>query len=785
MAMKTPVSTSKLDDDEIDIGVLLARLWAGKLWIVLFTTLAATAGLIFALGTPPTYRADAMLQLEEKTGQLALPAALTELTSSDPRSVTEIEILNSRMVLGQAVADAHVDWNVTPRRLPMVLTALAKVGAPIPENDLLAAYVREGEQIRLDLLEVPARWIGRDILLKVGPDGRFTLQLPDGSARESQIDETLTESELGFALRIGVMEAVPGREFIIRHLSENAAIRNLRGRLAVAERGRQSGILELSLTGPDLEGTERTLNAITQAYLRQNISRSAAEAESSLAFVESQIPAAEAMIQTAERALNDYRQQQQAIDLGFEGQSLLTQISGLEDQLQQLVGEEETLAERYTPNHPAYQQLLSERARLEERLERLRSDVANLPETQREVLNLTRDFELAQEVYLELLNRAQELRVMRASTIGNVRIVDTATTDDRPVAPRRARILALSLVLGAFAGIGFVLIQNALRRGIQSAEEITSLGLPVFATINLNDKSAKNTKRTGKLPILSLTDPNDLTVEGFRSLRTSLHFAMLDASSRSITLTSAAPEAGKSFTSVNLAVVAAQAGQSVCLVDADLRRGHLRRYFDVPKAHLGLGDYLAGRATLDDIIIQTAVPGLCFISTGRFPPNPSELLMRGRFRDLVTELDSLFDVSIFDSPPALAVTDPIIIGNATGATIAVIRFDKTTANEIEAVQLQLEQGGAKLSGAILNGFDPRRVQAGYSYGYSYRYEYQRSEEPVSLEPEMPQRTVFLRSASGSVPQASEEEASAPLVLNEDARVSSSQAFPFVKNTGRG
>ena len=785
MAMKTPMSGSTMDDDEIDIGVLLSRLWAGKLWIILFTALTTTAGLIYALGASPTYRADAMLQLEEKSAQLALPAALTDLTSTDPRSVTEIEILNSRMVLGQAVADAHVDWNVTPRRLPMVLNAFAYVGVPIPENALLNAFVREEEGIRLDLLEVPTRWIGEEISLTVGEEGRFTLELPDGSTREGRVDETLSEAELGFALRIGDIDARSGREFTISHMSENAAIRNLRERLSVAERGRQSGILELSLTGPDFEGTERTLNAITQAYLRQNISRSAAEAESSLAFVESQIPEAEARIRAAERALNDYRQQQQAIDLGFEGQSLLTQISGLEDQLQQLAGEEETLAERYTPNHPAYQQLLNARTRLEERLSRLRNEVANLPETQREVLNLTRDFELAQEVYLELLNRAQELRVMRASTIGNVRIVDTATTDERPVAPRRALILALSCVLGAFAGIAFVLIQNALRKGVQSAEDITSLGLPVFATLNLSEKMAKATKRSGKMPILALTDPTDLTVEGFRSLRTSLHFAMLDASSRSITLTSAAPEAGKSFTSVNLGVVAAQAGQRVCVVDADLRRGHLRRYFGVPKSHPGLADYLAGRAALDDIIIEGPVPGLCFISTGQYPPNPSELLMRGRFKDLVQELNRLFELTIFDSPPVLAVTDPIIIGNATGATIAVIRFDKTRANEIEAVQMQLEQGGAKLSGAILNGFDPRRVQAGYSYGYSYRYEYKRSDEPAALEPDVEERPVFLRSSSAKAPQATEAPVTEPLVLREDARISPNPSVPFVKNAGRG
>ena len=285
--------------------------------------------------------------------------------------------------------------------------------------------------------------------------------------------------------------------------------------------------------------------------------------------------------------------------------------------------------------------------------------------------------------------------------------------------------MGLSLVLGAFAGVGFVLVRNALRKGIQSAEEITALGLPVFATLNLNEKTQKLNKRAGNLPILAVSDPDDLTVEGLRSLRTSLHFAMLDATSRSITLTSAAPEAGKSFTAVNLGVVAAQTGQNVCIIDADLRRGHLRRYFNVSKSHPGLADYLSGRADLNDIIIPTFIPNLCFIPTGQYPPNPSELLMRPQLSELVTELNQWFHLSIFDSPPVLAVTDPIIVSNTTGATIAVVRFDETRANEIAAVQAQLEQGGVKLSGTILNGFDPRRSQAGYSYGYTYRYGYQR------------------------------------------------------------
>jgi tyrosine-protein kinase Etk/Wzc len=732
---KEPLMTSGLnqtltprDAQEIDLKVVFSQLWAGKFLIAGLTAVAGIIGLFIALGAPPTYRADALLQLEEKSGQLALPSGLGELTSNVPYSATEIEIIRSRMVLGQAAADAQVAWSITPIQPPLVINALLRAGLPLPEIASINSFVRDGEGIRLDLLEVPAVWLGKEIRLMVGQGNQFTLLLPDGEEAVGQVDKTLSIASAGFALRIGAIDAAPGREFIIRHLKESTAVNSLRDRLSVSERGRGSGILELSLTGPDTESTRRTLNAIAQAYIKQNISRSAAEAESSLVFVEGQLPEAEARVRVAESALNQYRQQRQAIDLGFEAQSLLTQISNLETQLQQLVGEEELLTERYTPNHPVYQQNLNAQARLVERLEGLRAEIANLPETQREVLNLSRDLELAQSVYTELLGRSQELNVLRASSIGNVRIVDTAYTQELPIAPRKSRILALSLLLGIASGVAMVLLHHALRRGIQSAEEISALGLPVLATLNLNATMSMKTANTKKsLPLLALSDPEDLTVEGLRSLRTSLHFAMLDAPSRSITITSAAPEAGKSFTAANLSVVTAQSGQTVCIVDCDLRRGHLRRYFDVPKSHPGLSEYLSGNANLDEILIDGPVPGLKFISTGQLPPNPSELLMRPSFRVLVSKLNTKFDLSIFDSPPVLAVTDPILIGQVTGATLAVVRFDKTRSNEITALQLHLEQGGVRLTGAALNGFDPRRAKPGYSYGYTHRYHYERAD----------------------------------------------------------
>jgi tyrosine-protein kinase Etk/Wzc len=223
--------------------------------------------------------------------------------------------------------------------------------------------------------------------------------------------------------------------------------------------------------------------------------------------------------------------------------------------------------------------------------------------------------------------------------------------------------------------------------------------------------------------LVAASSPNDVAVEGLRSLRTSLHFGLLDSPTRSITITSAAPDAGKSFTAANLGVVSANAGQRVCVVDADLRRGRLRRYFDVRRDRAGLTEFLSGDATLDEVLIETSIPGLAFIHSGRLPPNPSELLMRPTLRSLVEELDRRFEMSLFDCPPVLAVTDPIIVGRATGATMIIIRHRETQVQEIAAMKKAFSSAGVPLSGAVLNGYDPRRTAYGYAYRYRYNYTY--------------------------------------------------------------
>lgn len=718
------MNSQNTHDHEIDLGQLLGSLWQGRFWIILSMAFGVALGAFSIANTRPTYQSDALLQLEEKSGALALPSSLTAAIDNDPRSVTEIEILRSRMVLGRAVAEQNLDWQVAPELVPLIGVMVSRYHFPWLDALIPARFARPGESIELENLVVPPAMLNRDIRLTVESETQFRIVLPDGAELDGRVGQPVEFRDQGFSMTVAALNAPAERRFDIRQIDEVRAINALRERLTVSERGRASGILEVRLTGEHRSGNTNALNAIVQSYLGQNIARSAAEADSSLEFIREQLPQAAQTLRTAEAALNAFRLEQSTVDLSLETQSILSQITRIEGELAVLQRREDELSWRFAESHPTYRQLLDERGRLEERLTALRRQVSELPEIQRQILNLSREVDLAQRIYTELMTRAQEVEVLRASTIGNVRVVDIASAAPLPVAPRKVLILALSMVLGAMAGIGIVLLRNWLRKGVQDASEIEKLGLPVFATINYSERADTHSRRDRSLSILAFDSMADLTIEGIRSLRTSLHFGMLDAGSPSLTITSPHPEAGKSFLSVNLAAVAARAGQRVCLIDADLRRGQLRRYFDFPRDQPGLAEVLAGDISFTQAIVKGKHENLFVLTTGRYPPNPSEMLMRAELSKLVENCVKLFDLTLFDTPPVLAVTDPVIVARNTGASMLVTRHDVTPVGEIVAAQKTLASAGLKFSGAVFNGFDPSKARAGYGYGYNYSYRYQ-------------------------------------------------------------
>ena len=222
-----------------------------------------------------------------------------------------------------------------------------------------------------------------------------------------------------------------------------------------------------------------------------------------------------------------------------------------------------------------------------------------------------------------------------------------------------------------------------------------------------------------------MDNPADSAVEAVRALRTSLHFAMMETENNILMITGATPDSGKTFVSSTLAAVIAQSDQKVLFIDADLRHGYSHNLFTVSNAH-GLSEYLAGKDELNKVIQHFGKGGFDVITRGQMPPNPSELLMRDRMRQLLEWANDHYDLVIVDTPPMLAVSDAAVVGRSVGTSLLVARFGLNTAKEVSLSMQRLEQAGVNIKGAILNGVI-KRASIAYSYGYNY-YGYSYSEK---------------------------------------------------------
>lgn len=739
MSPKPPISAPPLDDnDTIDLRELLGTLWDRRWLIVIVTAIFFVVSVAYALLATPVYQANAMVQVEQKIPTLPGLTDLSQLVGdAAPEATTEIALLTSRMVVGKAVDDLNLDIVVTPRRVPLVGDFIARHYQPPRPGAVatpwlgMAQYDWGGSQLHIYQLDVPSSMLDQPLNLVADGDGGFSLYDDD--------DNLLLRGPVGqpvkghgVTIQVQTLRANPGMQFSVIRQPPLEAIADLQLILGAAEQAKDSGIISVSYQDTDPARATTVLDRIVQLYVRQNVERSSAEAASSLRFVKEQLPGIRKDLEKAENALSTYQTKAHAANLDLQTKGLLDQIVAIETNLSQLKLQQAEVERKYTPQHPAYRALLQQQGDLEAKKKGLESQISSLPDTQQELLRLTRDVQVGTQTYTTMLAQAQQLDIARAGTVGNARVVDHAAVDvSQPVKPRKTLVVLIGTALGGFLVLVWIFLRQMLNRGVEDPDVIEQLGLPVYASIplstyqrDLEDPATAHPHRRGnggKLHLLALDDPHDLAIEAVRSLRTSLHFAMLEAKNNILMISGASPDAGKTFISSNLAAVVAQAGQRVLLLDGDLRKGSLHRVMGGGAAP-GLSELLVGSADLDGTAHQTSLDGLSFIARGQVPPNPSELLMHAKFTELLRRLSAAYDLVIIDTPPVLAVTDAAIIGNQAGTSLLVARFGMNQARELALARQRFEQNRVGLKGAIFNAVQ-KRSSGYYSYGY---YDYKPS-----------------------------------------------------------
>lgn len=698
-------------------------LWHSRLVLAAFVFTGLLLGGVYALLARPVYEMEALVQVES-TNNGAIGASMQEirgLFESNSEAVTEIELIQSRMVLGRTVRDLGLTVEANVRRFPIIGRFIARLHEGDKPSGGFGPFGWGGERIEVGRFEVPEALEGERFVIKAESADRFLLH---GPALErpvrARIGEPVTLQTASGQIDLFVrdIQARPGVEFRLVAVSEANAVNAIRARLLVQEKVKLSNILRLNLSDENPAMGTQLVNQIARNYVRQNVERKSAEAEQTLKFLNEQLPNIKKQLDNSESSYNAYRARYGAVDVNKEGEILLAESVGVERQLVELQSQRKDLLSKFGPQHPRVSAIDAQIIVLESRRGRVGGRVDNLPKTQQDILRLTRDLKVNTELYNNILNDTQQLRVAQAGTVGNVRVIDYAVKPSEPARPVMKKTLLIGLLLGTFFGVGFVFVRSWLQKGVKDAAELESrLGLTVLATIPesrqqqrlLRDAAAG----TGRL--LAVNHEQDLAIEGVRSLRTALHFSSLDRQNNCTVLTGPSPSIGKTFLSVNLAALLATNGQRVLVIDADMRRGHMHDYFD-GKREGGLSEVIADNLPWQQLVRSTSVPGLDFMSTGVLPPNPSELLLHKRFSLLLQEVAAAYDHVLIDTPPVIAVTDAVIVGRQCGVTLLVARYGTSLLAELDLSKKRLEQAGVQIGGVVLNRVERR---GGYRYHYDY------------------------------------------------------------------
>jgi tyrosine-protein kinase Etk/Wzc len=717
------------DSDERSPAQLFWTLFQARVVISAITVGFVVLGAVYMAVATPIYRSDLILQVEESTKGIAGLSEVSALLADKAPSDTEMEILRSRSLVGSVVDELNLEVEARPRRFPLLGFMAARYRGSIPAPPFLglSSYAWGGERIQLQRLQVGEALLNKKLLLIAGERGRFEVRGPDGEHLLDGAVETAAAGGKGDArveMFVSELLARPGTRFRVTQRTRGRVIGELQDDLRISEKGKKTGILVVALEGPDPEKAAAILNAVGATYVRQNVERKSAEAAKTLEFLETQLPTLKANLDAAEAALKGYQVQKGTLDLSREATAMLTRSVEIEKALSEAELQRSDLRQKFTDSHPA---LLS----LSDKIEKLRADRAamnarmrDLPGTELDSARLTRDVKVSGELYNVLLNKAQELRVVKSGTIGNVRILDRASVPDLPVSPKSAPVLLLSLVLGLTLGVAVAFTRKSIYAGLddpQMVEHVT--GVTVYATVPRSAKQASLERGGGRgaLPLLATVAPDDPAVESIRSLRTGLQFSLLEARNNVILITGPTARVGKSFVTVNLAHVMASAGQRVLIIDGDLRRGRVHRFFGGER-HPGLTDVLGGAVPLADAIRKSSSSeNLDWLPTGRIPPNPAELLGSERFGRLLSELSARYDLVVIDTAPVLPVTDAALVGRLAGTTLLVLRAGAHPVPEVLMAVKRLGQSGVRVQGAVFN--DVSGAGARYSrYGYQYRYD---------------------------------------------------------------
>lgn len=693
-------STKKEETDLFDLLKDLAKNWHIMLPCML---LAGALGVFVAMWIRPVYQVDALLQIESKNNKGAgMMAGLGSLFATTSPAETEIELIKSRQIIGDAVEKMHLQYNA------------------IPTSKVNRLFHKEG-RMEINQFEIPWEMLPED-----DERGPWTAVAINDSTQFRLFDhhkKFVLEGNVGTTYRfpyagdtavfsIYKMNAKPKQRFIIYKLTRLDAIETFKRAFDVKEKGKKTGVLEFSYQDIYPDRAVAVVNEIATSYLRQNVEQRNAEAQKTLEFLEKQLPDVKAQMDSSMLKFNTYRNKIGSVDINAETRIVLENRTKLQQDLLELQQKKQSAIRLFQPEHPTIKTLEEQEQSLKRELAINSNETKKLPSTQQEVLRLTNEVEMSKLMYTTMLNNIQQLKLVSAGEVGSVRIVDFAEQVSRPCKPRKKIIVCIAMLLGFLFGACIVAIKNKFSSGVKDAHFIErETGFSVYAKVPKG-----NPKGTKGVRPLAVVEPDDVAVEALRALRSSLEFSMDEGCRPIIGVSGLIPGVGKSFISVNLAALCAGLGKKVLLIDADLRKGRLHKEFGIKRGN-GLSQHLLHEVDVDSVIHKTEVENLFVMPCGNVPSNPSEILGSKHYSDMIDNLEKQYDLIIIDTPPIMLVTDAALACRQASQIVMVIEYNKHSIEAIQDGMTQLLKGNSIAHAS----FVINKYEHGHSDGYGYKY----------------------------------------------------------------
>lgn len=689
--------STKSENDEIDVLAILMILKSKWKFLLIFLFLGIVFGGLAASWLRPSYQSDILLQVDLKGNKqgMALGEMGALLDVSTP-SAAEIELIKSRMVLENVVEEERLCYSAVP----------------LDKKDRLLH--KEG-RMDLDYLSIPRAFSeaeGKLIARATADDSAYELLGPEEQVLLSGVvGETYRMPFYDDTLVICVlsMKATVGQTFLLSAIPTQTAIAGLLKKLNVSEEGKNSGIIRVSTQHVYPDRVAAILNTMANTYLKQNIEMRSAEARKSLEFLEEQLPGVKAKLDSAEQRLTSFRHAKGTIDLSGETRVHLEKNVSLQQRLLELEQKKQDALRLFQAEHPAVKTIEQQQANLRNELARQQKSASGLPVVQQEVLALQEQVELNNKLYTNLLNNIQQLRVVQAGEVGNVRVVDKAYIPLKPSKPNRKLVFA-GVVFGfLLLGCVIVFVRRMSKNGATSSSEVEqATGIGVYGKLPM---LAKNTLNDVLKPCVS-EKPDDPFAEGVRALRTALEFSVFSDNKKILMVSGLFEGVGKSFVSTNLAASFAMSGKKVLLVDMDLRRGHLFK-----QSQKGLGEMLKTEHYTDEYIVKVT-DTFHALGAGKRMVNPGDLLNGRRFSEFLATFRDRYDLIVLDTPPIFQCSDALLVEKHADYLLCVL---KHAAHSIESIQEALSTFDRSTENPLPKAFVFNKCErhAGYGYGSYY------------------------------------------------------------------